>query len=160
MYKIISLIIILYTIQVSATAQQLGAAVPNITLNNSKDSATSLHSYKGKVVLLDFWATWCKPCLQANVGFKKLYQKYASKGLEIFSVSVDVDIARWKSYILTQKIPWVQVNDPGNWYAPTAVNWGIDALPTTFLIDKKGVLRYYNQEGKGLRTKIEQLLAE
>jgi peroxiredoxin len=141
-------------------AQKIGEATPEISLKNANGETVSLQSLKGKVVLLDFWASWCGPCRKANKEFVKIYKKYKEQGFEIYSVSVDGDAAKWKDAVAKDKITWTQVIDPGNWNSPTAKSWGIEALPTTFLIDKKGVLRHYDLEGKKLKSTIEALLKE
>jgi peroxiredoxin len=141
-------------------AQEIGKPAPDIRLKNTSGETVSLASLKGKVVLLDFWASWCGPCRAANKHLAKLYKKYKEKGFEIYSVSVDGDAESWKKAIKKDKITWLQVNDPGDWASPTATSWGIAALPTTFVIDKKGVLTDYDLEGKQLEKKIIELLAK
>ena len=157
--KIISLLWCMANLQ-TIVAQKIGEQVPEILLTNTKDSAISLQSLKGKVVILDFWATWCGPCLQANKTLSKIYKKYQPQGLEIYAVSLDADKIKWSKFVKSQNWNWMQVIDAGVWNAPTAVNWGIDRLPTTFLIDKKGVLRYYNLHGTTFTNVIEMLLKE
>ena len=116
---------------------------------------------KGKVLLLDFWASWCMPCRAANKKLVKLYGKYKAKGFEIFSVSLDEDKSDWKKAIAKDKISWVQVNDPrGSWNAKTAADWNISVLPTTFLINKKGDVVAIDPEGKELEKGIQELLEE
>jgi len=109
-------------------------------------------------VLLDFWASWCRPCRAANKELVKLYDKYKSKGFEIYSVSLDEEKADWAKAIKQDKIKWLQVNDPGKWDSKTAVDWNIYAIPTTFLIDKEGVLLAMDLEGKGLERALKELL--
>jgi peroxiredoxin len=143
----------------TVNAQQLGQVAPDISLRNAQGDTVHLSSLKGKVVLLDFWASWCGPCRAANKGFVKLYKKYKAQGFEIYSVSVDSDIAKWKKAVKKDGITWIQVNDPGDWESGTATKWHISALPTTFVIDKAGKLVDYDLEGKQLETKIKALLA-
>lgn len=148
------------TIFFTADAQEpaLGQVAPDIVLKNAKGDTVKLSSLKGKVVLLDFWASWCLPCRAANKGFVKLYKKYKPQGFEIYSVSVDSDAGKWKKAVKKDGITWLQVNDPGGGEAPTAVKWHITALPTTFLLDKQGKLIAYDLEGKALESKIQELL--
>jgi peroxiredoxin len=144
----------------TAGAQELGKPAPEITLKNASGVEVSLSSLKGKVVLLDFWASWCGPCRSENKRMAKLYKKYKDKGFEIYSVSVDSDPEKWKKAIKKDGITWTQVNDPGDWESVTARRWGIQALPTTFLLDKTGKMIDYDLEGAALEKKIKELLAQ
>ncbi|MBK6938423.1 MAG: TlpA family protein disulfide reductase [Chitinophagaceae bacterium] len=128
-------------------------ALPSVTGDTIK-----LSSLKGKVVLLDFWASWCGPCRTSNKSLVKLYAKYKSRGLEIFGVSLDDDADKWKKAIEKDKITWLQVNDPGSWRAKTAQQWDIHAIPTSYLIDKGGRLIEMDLEGKALEKAIKELL--
>jgi thiol-disulfide isomerase/thioredoxin len=143
------------------------AQLPNITdprvlikLPTVKGDSLTLASFKGKVILLDFWASWCGPCRFANRQLVKLYAKYKAKGFEIFSVSLDEDKGDWKKAIAKDKITWLQVNDPRGWNAQTAVNWNISQLPTTYLINKKGDVVSIDPEGKELEESVKKLLQE
>jgi alkyl hydroperoxide reductase subunit AhpC len=90
----------------------------------------------------------------------KLYPKYKTRGFEIFSVSIDDDMSKWKNAINKDKINWLQVNDAGGWEARTAVKWNINAIPTSFLIDKKGKLLAMDLEGKELEKALKDLLKD
>lgn len=143
----------------SAKAQpHQGQPAAEIALPSLAGDTLRLSSLKGKVVLLDFWASWCGPCRVANRGLVKFYPKYRDKGFEIFSVSLDNDREDWKKAIKKDKIGWLQVNDGGGWEAPTALNWYINAIPTTFLIDKEGRLVAMDLEGKDLEKAVKDLL--
>ncbi|MBN8877504.1 MAG: TlpA family protein disulfide reductase [Sphingobacteriales bacterium] len=131
-----------------------------IELPTVKGDKISLSSLKGKVILLDFWASWCMPCRSANRKLVKLYDKYKTKGFEIYSVSLDDEKADWEKAIRQDKISWLQVNEPTVWGAESARRWNISALPTTFLINKKGDVVAINIEGKELDKEITRLLAE
>jgi thiol-disulfide isomerase/thioredoxin len=131
-----------------------------IELPTVKGDKISLSSLKGKVILLDFWASWCMPCRNANRKLVKLYDKYKTKGFEIYSVSLDDEKADWEKAIRQDKISWLQVNEPTVWGAESARRWNISALPTTFLINKKGDVVAINIEGKELDKEITRLLAE
>ena len=135
-----------------------GQLAADIALPSVSGDTIRLSSLKGKVVLLDFWASWCGPCRSANKDFTKLYPKYKEKGFEIFSVSLDSDKGEWMTAIKKDKINWVQVNDNAGRESATAVNWFIDALPTSFLIDKEGRLIAMDLEGKELEKALKQLI--
>ena len=129
-----------------------------IALPSTNGDTLRLSSLKGKVVLLDFWASWCGPCRVANRGLLKLYDKYKSKGFEIFSVSLDDEKESWMKAIKKDKINWLQVIDKGGWETPTAFKWNISALPTSFLIDKDGRLVAMDLEGKELEKALKDIL--
>ena len=137
---------------------KIGAAVPEITLPNVKDSMVTLSSFKGKVVLIDFWASWCGPCRQANPFVVKLYKKYKDRGFEVFGVSIDSKKEAWIKAIKQDKIKFTQVIDNGGWNSKVAETYGISQIPTNFLLDKNGNLFAVDAEGKELDKLINQLL--
>ena len=164
MKKIIS-VLALICVVIFSNAQQEVANITDrrlqIKLPDIKGDSVTLASLKGKVILLDFWASWCMPCRAANKKLVKLYSKYKPQGFEIFSVSLDENKKDWQRAILKDKITWLQVNDPrGSWNARTAADWNISVLPTTFLINKKGDVVAIDAEGKELEKEIKDLLQE
>ena len=113
------------------------------------------------MVLVDFWATWAKPCREDLPKLKKLYAQYHDKGLEIVGVSCDNDAADLKKFLDQNKdMPWPQIFDPASpgWHA-VAQQYGINVVPTRFLIDRKGVLRSVDPQAN-YDTLIPQLLTE
>jgi thiol-disulfide isomerase/thioredoxin len=135
-------------------AQNTSGKVPEITLKDTTGKTVKLSSLKGKVVLIDFWASWCGPCRRANKHLKELYSKYKDKGLEILSISVDESQRNWKKAIKEDKTSWLHVLDDKN-YANT---WGIQYIPTTFLIDKQGNFASVNPDISDLDKLIKKLL--
>lgn len=137
-----------------------GMMAEEIALPSVNGDTIRLSSLKGKVVLLDFWASWCGPCRISNKGFVKLYPKYKDKGFEILAISLDDSDEAWKKAITKDKISWPQVIDRGGWEANTAAKWNIMALPTSYLIDKQGRLVAMDLEKKDLENALEMLLAK
>jgi peroxiredoxin len=131
---------------------------PEVALPSATGDTILLSSLKGKVVLLDFWASWCKPCRASNKGLVKLYPKFKDKGFEILGVSLDEDKADWKKAIKQDKINWLQVNDPGGWQSPTVMQWRINAIPTSYLINRNGELIAMDLEGKELEKALKEIL--
>jgi thiol-disulfide isomerase/thioredoxin len=162
MIKSIILSLALLCLISGADAQVANITDPRlkIELPTAKGDVISLASLKGKVVLLDFWASWCMPCRSANKSLVKLYAKRQLQGFEIYSVSIDDKKADWEKAVRKDKINWLQVNEPGNWEGESARRWDITSLPTTFLINKKGDVVEINLEGKELERAVEKLLAE
>jgi thiol-disulfide isomerase/thioredoxin len=162
--KIIPLFILLFFAVYSNAQREIANITDSrlqIKLPTAKGDSITLASLKGKVILLDFWASWCGPCRLSNKKLVKLYEKYKSQGFEIFGVSLDEEKKNWEKAIAKDKIGWLQVNDPrGSWNAKTAADWNISVLPTSFLINKKGDVVAMDLEGKELEKGIIDLLKE
>ncbi len=143
----------------SAVAQpRQGQAAKEIALPSINGDTVKLSSLKGKVVLLDFWASWCAPCRVSNRNLVKIYSKYHDKGFEILGVSLDDEPAQWKRAVQRDRVTWLQVNDPGGWDAKTAIAWDVMASPTSYLIDRDGNLLAMDLEGKELEKALKHLL--
>jgi peroxiredoxin len=139
---------------------KIGQQAPEISLPNTKGVITNLSSFKGKVVLIDFWASWCGPCRASNPKVVQLYNKYKANGFEVFGVSIDSKKSAWVKAIAHDKLTYTQVNDSGGWNAATAATYGVEAIPSTFLIDKEGKIVAIDIEGALLSEKIKDLLAK
>jgi glutathione peroxidase-family protein len=155
------LVVCFLTSSISAKAQ----IQPNITdsrldfsLPDLKGDSIRLSSMKGKVFLLDFWASWCVPCRFSNKQLVKLYSRYRDKGFEILSVSLDDNKNAWKKAVNKDRITWLQINDNGGWDALSAMKWNINAIPASFLIDKNGNVVAFDPEKPELENKVRQLL--
>ncbi len=114
---------------------------------------------QGKVVLVDFWATWCGPCVAELPNLKASYDKFHGKGFEIIGISFDKDLEKLKKFTEEKKMAWVQYCDGKSWEGKYAAEFGINGLPTMWLVDKKGNLRHLDARD-GLAEKIEKLIAE
>lgn len=137
-----------------------GYKAPDVALPTASGDTIRLSSLKGKVVLLDFWASWCGPCRVSNKGLVKLYPKYKEKGFEILGVSLDEDSKDWQKAVEKDKIKWLQVIDKGGWESNTVNQWRISAIPTSYLIDKEGTLFAMDLEGKELEKALKELLGD
>ncbi len=143
----------------AAAAQvSVGDMAPEISLPNVKDSVINLTSYKGKVVLIDFWASWCGPCRAANPRVIRLYKKFKDKGFEVFGVSVDESKTAWTKAIRQDRIKYLQVNDNAGLDSKITFKYRVEAIPTSFLLDKTGRIIAIDLEGKELENKIAELL--
>ena len=143
---------------VSRAQLKIGGTVPEIELPNTVDSIIKLSSLTGKVVLIDFWASWCAPCRQANPYTQKLYKKYKEKGFEVFAVSLDVKREAWIKAIKNDKLTYTQVLDNSGWNSKVAEQFFIDQLPTSFLLDRTGKIIAINLEGKELFDAVKRAL--
>ncbi|MET0463072.1 MAG: TlpA disulfide reductase family protein [Chitinophagaceae bacterium] len=157
---IAALVLLFFVTVGEAQVANIGDLRLKIELPDANGKKIALSSLKGKVVLLDFWASWCMPCRSANKQLVKLYAKYKAKGFEIYSVSVDEDRNDWLKAVRKDKITWLQVNDPANLEADAIQRWQVNALPTVFLINKKGDVVAIDLEGKELDNEVARLLAE
>ena len=137
---------------------KVGQLAPDISLPDTKNNVVKLSSLKGKVVLIDFWASWCMPCRVSIPSVVKLYDKYKSKGFEVYGVSIDDKKNAWLKAIKQDNINYIQVNDKAGWYAKVTEVYGVNEIPATFLIDKKGTIIAINLEGQELEDKINELI--
>jgi len=132
-----------------------GAEAPDIQLPNVKGEITKLSSLKGKIVLIDFWASWCGPCRKSMPRLRELYKKYKDKGFEIYGISLDTEKDSWKKAIFEDGIKWSQVIDiEGN----VATKWQVQYIPTSYLLDKSGRVVAINAEGAELEKLLQKLL--
>ena len=155
--------LVLFVIVISLTSKaqlSVGTMAPEIKLPDAKDSIVNLSSFKGKVVLLDFWASWCRPCRASNPGVVRLYNKYKNKGLVVFGVSIDSKKALWLNAVKQDRITYQQVNDNAGWNSKVAEAYNVNEIPSTFLIDKTGKIVAVDAEGKSLENKVKALLED
>nr|WP_317632868.1 TlpA disulfide reductase family protein [uncultured Flavobacterium sp.] len=152
--NIATTLLVVFGFAFSQAQIKIGDALPAITLQNYNGKTVKLNSFKGKAVLIDFWASWCAPCRVANKNLVKLNQKYASQGLTMVSISIDTDDAKWKKAIAKDKMTHAQLIDPKGFKAPAAIKFGVEALPAAYLFDKNGKLVAINPTDKQI---IDQL---
>ena len=158
MKKSFLVIIMLFGSLLSNAQLKIGETVPEISLPNTKDSIINLSSYAGKVVLIDFWASWCAPCRADNPYVVKLYKKYMDKGFEVFAVSLDSKKEAWIKAIKQDKIKYTQVIDNSGWNSKVAERYFVDQIPTNFLLDRSGKIVAINLDGKELFNKVKSLV--
>jgi thiol-disulfide isomerase/thioredoxin len=139
---------------------KIGSMAPDIALPDTRDSILKLSSLRGKVVLIDFWASWCAPCREVNPYVERIYKKYKSKGFEVYAVSIDTKKEAWLKAIKKDKLTYSHVIENAGWNSKVAEQYFIDQLPTNFLIDKTGKIVAINIEGNALVDKIKYLLQE
>ena len=132
---------------------------PEIALENPSGNIMKLSDLKGKVVLIDFWASWCGPCRAENPNVVKMYQKFKDKGFTIFSVSLDEDAAKWEEAISKDKLAWeFHVSDLKGWKSSVVANYGIEGIPFTVLVNKEGKIIGKNLRGEKLEETLNELL--
>jgi thiol-disulfide isomerase/thioredoxin len=141
-----------------AAAANVGNVAPDFTAPNPEGKSISLKQSLGKVTIVDFWASWCKPCRAENPNVVALYAKYHAKGLNILSVSLDKEASAWKEAIAKDKLTWNHVSNLKEFEDPIALQYGINAIPTIFVLDAKGVIIAKDIRGEELNAKIASLL--
>ena len=134
----------------------VGVTPPDIELETPEGGTLKLSDLKGKVVLIDFWASWCGPCRRENPNVVRVYNEYKSKGFEILGVSLDKERGKWLKAIKDDQLSWLHVSDLGGWGSKAAKAYKVTGIPMTFLVDRDGTIL-----AKGLRgPQLEQKLSE
>jgi len=148
---------------VSKEATSIGAIAPDFTINDTNGKPVSLSDFRGQYVLIDFWASWCKPCRDANPNLVRLYEQYKPQGLEIIGISLD-DTTRtnnernkWLNAIESDNINWIQVSDLIGAESETAKVYGVKSIPSTFLINKEGEIIAKDLNGTLLNQKLSEI---
>lgn len=138
---------------------QVGDAAPEIEMENLSGAKFKLSDLKGKVVLVDFWASWCGPCRRENPNVVAAYDKYHDKGFEVFSVSLDSNKPKWEKAIQQDGLKWdYHVSDLKGWKNAAAQAWDVHSIPAAFLLDQNGVVVGSKLRGPQLEMKLEELL--
>lgn len=156
----IPLLLLFLVCQASAQKTELlGKVAPEITLKNLEGEAQSLSDFRGKVVLLEFWAGWCGPCIKdIKEWLKPMYAEYKDKGFEVFAVNYDRSQVAWEKSTERFGIPWPQVTDYKT--ASAYEDYGVQVIPTNYLLDKDGKIVAINIKKTKLSRKLDQLLVD
>lgn len=134
-----------------------GSEAPDISLPDPDGKTQTLSSFRGKIVLLDFWAAWCGPCRRENPNLVEAYAKYHDKGFEIFQVSLDKTKPEWVAAIKKDGLNWIHVSDLKFWSSPVARQYGIESIPANFLLDRQGKVITSNLRGPALEEELAKL---
>ena len=143
----------------SKAVVEVNSIAPDFTAPDPEGNQITLSEILGKVTILDFWASWCRPCRVENPNFVKLYDKYHEKGLNIISVSLDRENqkSRWIKAIEKDNLSWYNVSNLKYWQDPVALMYNITSIPATFILDDKGTIIATRLRGSALEKKIDEL---
>jgi len=135
-----------------------GRQAPDIALESPKGDIVKLSSLRGKVVLIDFWASWCKPCRMENPNVVRLHKQYKDKGFEVYSVSLDTKRDAWLKAIQEDGLAWQHVIETDQNKTGVATSYKVESIPTTYLLDKEGKIIASNLRGEALENKLAAVL--
>jgi peroxiredoxin len=140
-------------------ALAIGAKFPDFSEKDIQGNPLSVSKLKGKVVLVDFWATWCPPCLMELPNVLKTYEKFHGQGFEIIGISLDENRPQLENFLKQRNMTWPQFNDGQRWQNKLAVKYGVQGIPTTYLIDRAGNIFAANPRGAELEQAVAKALA-
>lgn len=135
----------------------IGSLAPEISAPNLSGTPEKLSDYRGRYVLVDFWASWCPPCRLENQHYAKLTTKTQGHQFTIFAVNLDTNQKAWSRAVARDNADWVHISDSRGWVSPLAATYGVNALPSSFLLDPDGRIIAKNLRGGSLDAKLREL---
>ena len=139
-------------------AAAVNTMAPEFSAPDVNGKIVSLKESLGKVTIVDFWASWCKPCRAENPSVVALYNEFHAKGLNIIGVSLDREAGAWKEAIAADKLTWTEVSNLKFWQDPIAAQYNVKSIPATFLLDASGKIIAKDLSGEALKAKVAALL--
>ncbi|ULT23439.1 TlpA family protein disulfide reductase [Sphingobacterium sp. E70] len=136
----------------------IGKHAIDFVMDNDKGQPISFSSFKGKYVLLDFWASWCGPCRSEMPFINEIYQKYKDKNFEVVAVSIDSKKDHWLKAIKEDKMSWIQLSDLKGYKNDVALKYGVMAIPRNFLINPEGVIIAKDLRGEDIEKELSRII--
>ena len=146
------------TLMETSVGVAVGAPAPDFSAPTPEGKMVSLKESLGKVTIIDFWASWCGPCRQANPSLVALYKEFHDQGLNIVGVSLDKTADKWKEGIAADGLPWVHISNLKFWDEPIAATYNVKSIPNMFVLDANGIVVAKDLHGAELRAKVASLL--
>ncbi len=140
---------------------KVGVAAPDFSLSDTSGKQFTLHNFKGKYILVDFWASWCVPCRAENPNVLKAYNKYKDKNFYVIGVSLDDldDKSKWIKAVIDDKLPWLQLSDLKGWKGDVPQLYDVQAIPQNYLIDPNGIIVAKDLRGDELQNKLKEIFS-
>ncbi len=142
----------------AAAGVEVGTMAPEFSAPNPDGKVITLKESLGKITIIDFWASWCQPCRQENPNMVAIYKAFHAKGLNMVSVSLDDEAAKWKAAIAKDQLTWTQVSNLKEMDDPIAKAYSIKLIPSTFIVDATGKVIAKDLRGDALKAKVAELL--
>lgn len=146
--------------KIDLKALPVGSAFPDFAETDLDGKPMSVGNFKGKIVLVDFWATWCGPCVGELPNVLKAYEKFHGKGFEIVGISLDSDKGKLTSFIKEKNMPWQQFFDGGGWKNKVSQHYSVNSIPATYLVGKDGKIIAANLRGEALDQALAKALGD
>ena len=143
--------------QQAAGRTEIGAVAPEMVLKTPQGEVIKLSDFRGKVTMIDFWASWCRPCRMENPNVVKVYNRYKDKGFEIFGVSLDQDGQKWIQAIAQDGLTWKHGSELRFWESSFVPSYNLDGIPMTYLLDENGVIIAKGLRGEQLEQKLKEI---
>ena len=137
---------------------QIGKVAPEFSLPDTAGVSVSLSDFRGKYVLLDFWASWCPPCRRENPNVVKAFNEYKDKNFTIVGISLDQDKSKWMKAIADDNLAWTHLSDLKYWDSEIPALYGVRGIPANVLLDPDGVIVAKNITGEDLHKKLKEVI--
>lgn len=137
---------------------KVGTKAPDVTLTSSDGKQVSISSFKGKYVLVDFWASWCGPCRRENPNVVAAYNKFKDKNFTVLGISLDEDRTKWMEAVAKDKLTWTHISDLKGWESVAGRLYGVQSIPANFLLDPDGMIIARDLREDELQDKLQEIL--